>query len=617
LVLSLAFIGDTDEPFDISNYIFVAEIRTLSQPKISVQDKISKYYMMEHMRTKFEKNSELNGEVFIADVIVLDKQPGVYELELTFNAQHCSWDYAWKSNRWSGPLEQHVVDVIALRLDRDQPSEYQVIASAESSPFVVLSSHKKPGRGAASTDSADESTSVPAEPCLCRPVALRAAAGARRRVQALASSSSSSSFAPSSSSDPMRRGVDPESGEQDTLTDGALALIQLADTDAAAGAAGGRKRKHGVGRDGRGQGSRGGGEDFLPAESQPDAGNGWRGGFPPSAWVAAQEEMDRELELEQQLDSQMSMGAAHAPGLALARGRLFGQQGYAGQERYEELPLPLFPALVQPLSQSQTLSLSLTQATIPQQWGSLSPGEVHRQIHHQAQLLASAQLQLYLNNLDALMPGLASGLIAAGDPEVIAATRRRAQEAERRRAAARQLKERREAEAEAEEEAEAEAEAGAEAEAEEEQQLAQPTPVGVGPLAVQRRTSPSMHRQPKPSTHLMQPPLPRTVPTTQRAPMPMPVQPSAHDAQLMFAPEPQAHEQAEMETGTEAWLDPESTMAAREARDAREVQGLAAIRRVYAGEMEPQGTAIEVLRERNSPSPGASPSVSISASACN
>ena len=132
----------SDLDFDARNYLFIAEIRPVSQPRISAATSISEADLLRQIRTK--EKSETYGELFQADsnIHVEPLSGETWQVELTFNSHHCSWDYAWKSNRWSGPQEQHVVDIIVLKTA--SASEHRVVSSKPSSPFVVSSSHKKP-----------------------------------------------------------------------------------------------------------------------------------------------------------------------------------------------------------------------------------------------------------------------------------------------------------------------------------------------------------------------------------------------------------------------------------------------------------------------------------------
>ena len=62
-------------------------------------------------------------------------------IELTFNGNQCSYDYSWKSNRWSGPDVTHVIDIVAMK--NASENEFQITSHCISEPFVIASSRKK------------------------------------------------------------------------------------------------------------------------------------------------------------------------------------------------------------------------------------------------------------------------------------------------------------------------------------------------------------------------------------------------------------------------------------------------------------------------------------------
>lgn len=133
-------------PCNFGEFIFVAELRPSKTPRLSGMVQINKATLMDQLRNKSDKTNT-TGELFLADIdIIAQTIDGGVCAQLTFNAQHCSWDYAWKSNRWSGPIEYHVVDIVALRSINAQ--EYAVCASHESEPFIIVSSHKRPSKDA-------------------------------------------------------------------------------------------------------------------------------------------------------------------------------------------------------------------------------------------------------------------------------------------------------------------------------------------------------------------------------------------------------------------------------------------------------------------------------------
>ena len=138
----------------VEDYRFIAEIHPVSQPGVSKAKTIKEEDLARQIRSKYDKY-EVNGEIFQADSINILQTRGKYvEIELTFNSQHCSWDYSWKSNRWSGPQEQHVVDIIVLKSLNQ--TEAKIVSFGSSSSFVVSSSHKKPVKAIQIKDEDDD-----------------------------------------------------------------------------------------------------------------------------------------------------------------------------------------------------------------------------------------------------------------------------------------------------------------------------------------------------------------------------------------------------------------------------------------------------------------------------
>jgi hypothetical protein len=130
----------TDLNCSFDEFLFIAELRPSQEPRLSSFTRTRKSAIMDQLRSKSEKSGAA-GELFLADIQnVIHTSTGVQAM-LIFNAQHCSWDYSWKSNRWSGPIQDHVVDIIALRSISSQ--DYAVCCSQESVPFIIISSHKK------------------------------------------------------------------------------------------------------------------------------------------------------------------------------------------------------------------------------------------------------------------------------------------------------------------------------------------------------------------------------------------------------------------------------------------------------------------------------------------
>lgn len=171
---------------DINDFIIILEIRPLDNPRISKQKFVKKQEILNQLRTKHEKSS-LEKELFMGEIDVLSATSSngnnntfnissssfssnalassvastLTELKLyvTFNSNHSSWDYSWKSNRWLGPNEYHVIDIIVLKYYN--PTEFQVYSNFVSTPFIVVSSHKKSNIGITPSISDDPFMPVP------------------------------------------------------------------------------------------------------------------------------------------------------------------------------------------------------------------------------------------------------------------------------------------------------------------------------------------------------------------------------------------------------------------------------------------------------------------------
>lgn len=132
--------------YNCQRYIYYAEIRPSKQRKLSALDQISEKELIQNTRTK--KMNE-KGEIFLADFPPqnIRKVEGGEEFCLLFNSEKCSYDYGWRSNRWSGPLSTHVVDIICIQEGTN--GMFKICSYCFSSPFVIVSSHKRtPGKKA-------------------------------------------------------------------------------------------------------------------------------------------------------------------------------------------------------------------------------------------------------------------------------------------------------------------------------------------------------------------------------------------------------------------------------------------------------------------------------------
>lgn len=125
----------------IDNYRFVAEMRPLYEPKLSCRSSVAKVDVISQIRMKEEKSrTKIGGYLYEAEVKIVSRKGDYTVLDLSFNTIKCSWDYMWKSHRWSGPDTEHVVNIIVFE---DVPGpDFLVTSDCISSSFRVASSHK-------------------------------------------------------------------------------------------------------------------------------------------------------------------------------------------------------------------------------------------------------------------------------------------------------------------------------------------------------------------------------------------------------------------------------------------------------------------------------------------
>lgn len=153
--LNLLHAGNNSSAIDINEYLFIAEIRPANKTRISGQNVISKTEIMNQIRTKVEnKPGAQSRELFLGEVSIrtTSTNQSSIDLNVVFNSQHHSWDYSWRSNRWSATNEKHVVDIIVLRYNAINSTDFMVSACYTSNPFYIISSHKKPGQKLVSSD---------------------------------------------------------------------------------------------------------------------------------------------------------------------------------------------------------------------------------------------------------------------------------------------------------------------------------------------------------------------------------------------------------------------------------------------------------------------------------
>lgn len=144
-------LGDTDNW--LGRISVVGEIRPCSDQGISSRNKISKEKLLHELRDI--RSTKIGGELVLGEMKIINEDSETAFVAITFNAERHSWDYSWKSNRWSGVNSPHVVDVILVQslssvsqvqnvvVDSICPcDDLDIYCSACSAPFLILSSHK-------------------------------------------------------------------------------------------------------------------------------------------------------------------------------------------------------------------------------------------------------------------------------------------------------------------------------------------------------------------------------------------------------------------------------------------------------------------------------------------
>lgn len=128
-----------DRPMNIDDYVFVAEIRPSDKPNIAALTTINKAELMSKVRTRQEQEIGVR-EIFMGEITeIFSKKDEEWDVEITFNGRHQSWDYSWRSNRWTST--NHVVDLIVLTYS--SPTEFTVVSHFTTCEFYLLSSHKR------------------------------------------------------------------------------------------------------------------------------------------------------------------------------------------------------------------------------------------------------------------------------------------------------------------------------------------------------------------------------------------------------------------------------------------------------------------------------------------
>jgi hypothetical protein len=86
----------------------------------------------------------MGAELLPGKVEIISDTMSHARLKVVINAERHSWDYSWKSNRWSGFQSTHVVDLILLDDVEVEHNDLKIHSSCPSEPFLIISSHKTP-----------------------------------------------------------------------------------------------------------------------------------------------------------------------------------------------------------------------------------------------------------------------------------------------------------------------------------------------------------------------------------------------------------------------------------------------------------------------------------------
>ena len=126
--------------------LIIAEIRPSSEQRISALQSVPKSQIISELRDM--RNPRSGGELVLGKIEILEEDSEKASVRIIFNGEKHSWDYSWKSNRWSGSTASHVIDVILLESFNTalNHSDLKIHSSAVSKTFILISSHKSTGK---------------------------------------------------------------------------------------------------------------------------------------------------------------------------------------------------------------------------------------------------------------------------------------------------------------------------------------------------------------------------------------------------------------------------------------------------------------------------------------
>jgi hypothetical protein len=120
------------------NYIFIAEFHPTTSAGLVREPTLTE----KHLSLGSPYGHIIKGRMMDCSYFMTaDGSKVVAQLQVVFNSELRSWDYSWRSNRWSGKHETHVLEVAVLK--RNQDSQYQNLLQECCAPFQVISSKKQ------------------------------------------------------------------------------------------------------------------------------------------------------------------------------------------------------------------------------------------------------------------------------------------------------------------------------------------------------------------------------------------------------------------------------------------------------------------------------------------
>jgi hypothetical protein len=133
-----------------NDYLFVAEFHKANDEgvinvKYRIPTKVNILVKMtsvvEPFYEDFRTATDFQGWFGTIDNIEYDLASNTSTMHVSYNNGRHSWDYDWKSNRWSGPETAHVITCYLFQV---QDAQLSLIQQASSEQFKISCTHKHP-----------------------------------------------------------------------------------------------------------------------------------------------------------------------------------------------------------------------------------------------------------------------------------------------------------------------------------------------------------------------------------------------------------------------------------------------------------------------------------------